>query len=346
MINETGIIRVRNVNDALSRLRMEARDPRRDLRWHIVSPRGMETMEHRGPMITEYSAPMERVLWSPTRDANPFFHLMESLWILAGRCDVKFLAEFNANMASYSDDGETFHAPYGYRLRHWEGERETDQIDTAIRLLRADHDTRQVVLSIWNPELDLGAKTKDMPCNDLVMLKIREGELNMTVCCRSNDAIWGAYGANAVQFSMLQEFIAGAVGVQVGVYRQVSDSFHVYTEQETWLKVLNGAESRYDPYRDYRAEPYPLFRGLPSDAWRSWLAGCETFCSEDDFPMRLPFFVEVAEPMRRAWRIYRNGTESKSVRVINAVNHLKKQMVGCDWRIAAIEWLLRREVTP
>src|SRR4051812_44092557 len=116
-MNETGIVRVRNVNVALSKLRMMMRDPRADYYWRDISPRGMRTMEYRGPFITEYQNPTERVVWSEARDANPFFHLMESLWILAGRSDVAFLAEFNARMAEYSDNNKTFHAPYGERLR-------------------------------------------------------------------------------------------------------------------------------------------------------------------------------------------------------------------------------------
>ena len=33
-------------------------------------------------------------------------------------------------------------------------------------------------------------------------------KLCMTVCNRSNDMLWGAYGANVVHMSMLQEFVA------------------------------------------------------------------------------------------------------------------------------------------
>ena len=51
----------------------------------------------------------------------------------------------------------------------------------------------------------------------------------MTVCCRSNDIIWGTYGTNAVHFSMLQEYLAARLNAQLGVYRHISDSFHAYS---------------------------------------------------------------------------------------------------------------------
>lgn len=354
-LNEACIIRVRNVNGALSKLRAMLRDPRRDYYWRDISPRGLQTMEYRGPVITEYSEPTERVLWSPYRDANPFFHLMESLWILAGRKDVAFLTEFNAGMAQYSDNTLTFHAPYGYRLRHWPGEFNHlthistvddtfDQLKSAIELLRKDHSTRQVVLSIWNPEMDLGRATKDMPCNDLLMLKIRDGELNLTVACRSNDAIWGAYGANVVQFSMIQEFIASAVGVEVGTYRQISDSFHVYTDQPAWKSVLDNPNFSTDPYQDMGISPFPLFSGFRSEDYGTWLTECEAFC--EGKAVSIPFFRQVAAPVRAAWRMYKSDTSEmgidKKTRAVAAANYLSNAMPECDWQMACVNWLLRR----
>src|SRR5690606_25799426 len=78
----TYVSHVRNVNEAFAELMRLAGNPSI---WRKVSPRGMETLEFRGTFITEYSHPQERVLFSAVRDANPFFHFMESLWIMAGR---------------------------------------------------------------------------------------------------------------------------------------------------------------------------------------------------------------------------------------------------------------------
>ena len=38
--------------------------------------------------------PHRRILHNKDRDANPFFHLMEALWMWAGRNDAKFLSQF------------------------------------------------------------------------------------------------------------------------------------------------------------------------------------------------------------------------------------------------------------
>ena len=53
-----------------------------------------------GPVCTAYSNPTQRVLFSERRDANPFFHLMESLWMLYGACDLAWPLKFNSRLGS------------------------------------------------------------------------------------------------------------------------------------------------------------------------------------------------------------------------------------------------------
>lgn len=346
-------MKVRNVNEAFSNLRTMLRArltvSEEAMCWRNIAPRGMRTLEWKGVFVTEYTHPCERVLFDPVRDANPFFHFFEALWLLAGRSDVAFLAQFNSNIVNFSDDGVLFYGAYGKRLRNHFNvlgtqERATtryshrlDQLKTAIELLKDDHDTRQVVLSIWDPEIDLGAKTKDLPCNDLLMLKIRDGKLNLTVCCRSNDAVWGAYGANVVQFSTLQEFIARAVGVEVGVYSQVSDSFHVYIDRPDFEKNF-GTEYVGSPRRwryDNTVRPFALINdGTP---WREWLSQCELFCEEGAvvYENADPYFTMVATPLYEAWKLHKAGNTGHAIMSLG-------DMVFCDWKVACCEWLNRR----
>ena len=96
-------ISVDNVNDAL-------KDGIKLIHSHGVAipSRNGATLEVPEPVSTVYHRPYEKVLLSKVRDANPFFHLMEAMWILAGRSDVKFLSEFNKRIVNYSDDGVVF----------------------------------------------------------------------------------------------------------------------------------------------------------------------------------------------------------------------------------------------
>ena len=310
-------ITVDNVNDALPiGIRILAHN------GLPVTVRGMNTIEYPMPVCTTYQVPWQRVLFSPERDANPFFHFMESMWILAGRNDVEFPNTYNSNINRYSDDGITFHGAYGYRLRS----RDFDQLSTLIDLLKKDSTTRQAVLQMWDYTIDLGASSKDIPCNDLIFFKIRNGALNMTVCNRSNDVIWGAYGANAVHFSYLQEYVACMVGVLIGEYRQVSDSYHVYTDNPQWdkLQLLTTIKQPYS-HKYYKMITYPevfdeelnhfMRKDIPFGGWKN------------------RFFPDVAEPIDMSWYDHKHFKRGWT---------WAEQIADTAWRQACLEWLARR----
>jgi len=194
--------------------------------------------------------PYKRNVGGSGRNVNVFFLLAEAMWIFSGRKDVEFLDIFNSNMKQFSDDGEVFHAPYGFRLRHWGVRSEdkytssnlhasqgSDQISDIIKLLTDDPETRQAVMSIWNPDLDLGVKSKDLPCNDMLMFKVREGKLHTTVQNRSNDLHWGLT-TNIFQFSFLSELMSNCLGIELGTQIHNSQSLHVYEWNETSKEVV------------------------------------------------------------------------------------------------------------
>jgi hypothetical protein len=298
-------------------------------KWSIeVSPRGQKTLEFPEPVCTTYHRPKERVLFDPVRDANPFFHLMESLWILGGRRDVAWITQYNTNLKQYSDDGVTYHGAYGYRLRNCG----IDQIDEVVKKFKQDPDTRQAVLQIWDFTKDLQTDSKDLPCNDMVFLKLRDGHLNMTVCNRSNDVIWGAYGANVVQFSMLLEYLAARIGCKMGVYNQVSDSFHVYTDNPQWekLKDMDPVEPKDDLYTNGTVRPYPLVDepSVFDKELQLFLEGIHQELGWDN-----EFFPQVAIPMAQAWRGHK---ETKTG------HFYLGDIKATDWRYACKEWLRRR----
>lgn len=308
----------------------------------VRQSRAGTVVEVDGPVVTTYRYPDERVLFDAKRDANPFFHFFEGLWMLAGRRDVDFVKRFNSRIKDYSDNGMYFHGAYGHRWRKHFG---FDQLEDCIQLLIADPDTRRAVLSMWDPEVDLGADSKDIPCNDLVFFKRLGNELRMTICCRSNDAIWGAYGANAVHFSMMMEYVAGRVGCQMGRMTQVSDSLHAYTDNPQWEKLRETPPGGRDLYKDGLVTSYPMVRY--AETWNSDLSAfmlwADTEWDRDDFdgapdyPYDNPFFREVAEPMLVTFKLHKDKSPGGGLAMVN-------EIAAPDWQLACREWLERREV--
>jgi thymidylate synthase len=285
------------------------------------------------PILLTYHRPRERVLFSPLRDCNPTFFFMEALWMLAGREDVAFLQYFNSKY-NFTDDGKIVPGAYGYRWREKYG---LDQLQYVIRELKHNPESRRATLVMSDAKdlMRIRQGTVDTPCNTGVYFDRRDGKLNMTVLCRSNDAIWGTFGANAVHFSMLQEYIAAGVGVKMGVYRQFSNNFHLYPANFPH-DLFEAAEEakRHDYYSVmYNVEPMPMVQNF-----RQWEIELFTFMED---PLAAPqeysepFFREVAVPMYRAWyvRKTKQGTGLEEA----------QQIAAPDWRIACTAWIERRE---
>lgn len=328
-------LRVRNVNEALPlglQLMVVAGEP--------TSSRGLEVFRVPGPVTTIYERPEERVLFDQHRDANPFFHLMDALWMLSGSNRVEMPRRYLDRIQQFSDDGETFHGAYGYRLRHSFG---IDQIMRAVDMLITKPDSRQIVLSIWDPQLDLGKTTKDMPCNDLIMLDVVNGRLNMTVCNRSNDVIWGAYGANAVQFSILQEVMATMAGLERGFYVQQSNNYHVYSDNAFWLKFLEGQHDSghvSDPYSVGAVHAVPMAKD--ADDARKLMRDCEALDAclrtqpyPDSVAFQSTFFLHVVIPAMAAYDHYKSGQFETALYWTSAVR-------AQDWSTAMQQWITRR----
>lgn len=180
--------------------------------------------------VTNLQSPLHMVPFVYGRRPNYFGMLMESLWPMSTIKNLDMLTPWNSSLDEFSDDGETLYGAYGPRI--WEN----DQLGKVFRMLAVNHGDRQGVISILTPD-DAGVKTKDFPCNDMVMFKIRDEKLHMTVMNRSNDVHLGLFGVNTPQFAMLQNWMAHSLGVEVGAQSHVSDSLHLYMETEQHQRI-------------------------------------------------------------------------------------------------------------
>lgn len=180
------------------------------------------------PVSVIFERPERMISTWSARDANPFFHYFEAWWMLAGRDDGKWLDQFVHNFSSrFAEDDGTIYGAYGNRWRKVFG---FDQLQRAVTLLSNDHTNRRVVIQMWDAEMDFSCNKKDHPCNLMIVPRIVGDVLNFTIYNRSNDIVWGTFGANAVHFPMLQQWMATRLKLKVGVMTIVSTNMHAYTE--------------------------------------------------------------------------------------------------------------------
>ncbi|MDB5177561.1 MAG: hypothetical protein JWN75_1229 [Candidatus Saccharibacteria bacterium] len=303
------------------------------------------------PVTTVTYNPTQRVLFVPGRNDNPFFHFIESLWMLAGRKDLAPLLPYVKRMADFSDDGgKTQPGAYGYRWRKhfvWAGA-PFDQLDWAVNRLKTDPNDRRVVISMWDGKSDpLAADngSKDVPCNTQIYLRVREpaksgelsrAELDMTVTCRSNDLLLGAHGANAVHFSVLQEYLASRIGVGVGRMYQVSNNYHLYTNScDPWalLRAQGGVAYRSET----PIKPYPLFDWDRKP--EEWDEDLEMWWNDPaKVGLRHSFFTRVATPIFFSHKAFRDKSNPER---FDAALEIIDQCAATDWKLACRTWLAR-----
>jgi hypothetical protein len=337
------VITVRNVIDALPAGIQLLKD-------HGVDrdSRGGAVRQCDSPVTTVYERPWERVLFYPERDANPFFHLYESLWMLAGRSDVAPLMRYAKRMGEYADEG-VLHGAYGYRWRRhflWQHRTEIDQLAVIAERLRKNPTDRQCVLQMWDVNSDLGQTFKDLPCNTIATFQRNSiGELELTIFCRSNDIIWGAYGANAVHFSILHEYMATWIGCPLGRMFQVSVNYHAYTKV---LEPIKDLVATSNPYVDGHVKNIPMPYREEKESADEWVQRVDGYISSilttADEGFINPYVVLDDEWAYSIYVVLYSHHLYKTKGAKEAFDMLEKASIphNIDWIVAAGEWLARR----
>lgn len=336
------VIKAKNVNEAFDIAVLSWRNESGMIK---MPSRNGNVLMFEEPLTTRYLFPNERVLFNKQRNCNPFFHFIEALWMLSGFNDLGTLTMFAKKMADFSDDGRTVNGAYGYRWREYFGR---DQLIEVINRLRVAPEDRRLVLQMWDAKEDLLSPSKDVPCNTQVYFKTRPIDpkidwskikpedyfLDMTVTNRSNDLIWGAYGANAVHFSVLHEYVASMAGMQLGHYYQVSNNAHVYEDVWYPLKEKLPHSVGLDPYDDLNMFPSKLVddvEGFDTDLenFFEWLhdGQCALYTNT--------VFSGVAVPMVEAWWLWKDG-------MLDMAIGRAEEITARDWKKACVEWLERK----
>jgi thymidylate synthase len=285
-----------------------------------------------GPVITIQEPvellirdPRERVLTCPERDANPFFHVMEFVWMMAGSRTVGWLKQFNKRIEEYADNGIVMNAAYGHR---WRYNFFHDQIQRVVEILRKDVNTRRAVIAMWDPNQDLDDGHKDYACNTHIYFRSVNGRLDMTVCNRSNDFVWGMMGANAVHMTLLHELIAHYVGLELGLYRVLTNNLHIYTEK--YGDMLRNPPIEHDVYLSKK----PIRLITDRTSLSSFLEECEMFVAGDFKEVTNSWLKNTALPIYLAYtdRLYHQSDGTDRVSEIEAP----------DWREACGQWIARK----
>lgn len=169
-------------------------------------------------LVIELEHPQLAVVGGARPGYNQAIGAVEGLQLIAGISDSSLTCEIQPNFRNFMDNGE-FWGAYGPRT--------VGQFSVIADRLRADPDTRQAIVTLWDPKHDAHGGKKDHPCTTAFNFRMRDGRLNMTTFMRSNDVYWG-WPYDVYQFAMLQLTMANVLGAEIGTYTHHAASFHIY----------------------------------------------------------------------------------------------------------------------
>jgi thymidylate synthase len=140
--------------------------------------------------------------------------------------DVTMIKAYAPQYANFAEDDGRAYGAYGKRF--------AVRLPAVIDVLRHDPDSRQAVVSLWEPR-DLAQKKRDVPCTISWQFFVRNNALHMHCHMRSND-VWLGLPYDVFVNTLVQRVVASELLLPVGEYCHTVGSMHLYEKHEAAAK--------------------------------------------------------------------------------------------------------------
>ncbi|MBP7967718.1 thymidylate synthase [Candidatus Woesebacteria bacterium] len=138
---------------------------------------------------------------------------------------------------------------YGAQWRHWqtaEGH-EVDQISNLVAQIKANPDSRRLIVSAWNAgDIEEMAKAGLPPCHTLFQFYVVEGKLSCQLYQRSADMFLGV-PFNIASYALLTMIVAHVTGLETGDFVHTFGDAHIYKNHIEQVKEQLSRETRALP---------------------------------------------------------------------------------------------------
>lgn len=212
----------------------------------LRSPRGLVTRDL-GYTVVELDNVHCALPIGVGRKVSPAIGAIEALQLIAGVARHDLVLKVAPQFEAYMDVMDThdgtgvryFHGAYGARVGF--------QVMCAVDKLKKDPDTRQAVITLWDPYQDNLADKHDYPCTVALAFSMRNGKVDLDVVMRSSD-VWLGLPYDMFQFTQLQLTVCNSLGREPGRYRHTALSMHAYERNfEDIARFLNNVHERTYP---------------------------------------------------------------------------------------------------
>ncbi|MFJ4686220.1 thymidylate synthase [Streptomyces sp. NPDC088789] len=287
--------------------------------------------------------PRQRLPYLATRKANPVFQFAEALWYLAGRRDLEMIGYYAPSMRSSSGDGVTLGgSAYGHTLfRPGVGDT-ASPFDRVLDLLRTEPDSKRGYLPVFSASELAIADNPDMACLAGLHLLVRGGRLHMVCHMRANDLDCGLL-SDVFSFTMIQEYAAVRLGLELGHYTHTIGSAHVNDRNADRVrKVLNEAELRRAPQHfpfpamSVGTDPATISRVLEHEELLR--TNAVKYCADDIAHLDVDAYWQQAVLLFEVYRQIRHDKADEVRRdVLGALHPGLRWLLGHKWAACATE---------
>lgn len=191
--------------------------------------------------------------------------IFELLWFLKGETNIKYLKDNGVTIwDEWADANGNLGPVYGYQWRSWpttDG-RHIDQITNLIAQIKANPDSRRLIVSAWNVgEIE---KMKLPPCHLLFQFYVCNGRLSCQLYQRSADVFLGV-PFNIASYALLTLMIAQACGLKPGDFVHTLGDTHIYLNHLEQAKLQLTRSPRPLPRMKINPEVKDIFGFQYSD---------------------------------------------------------------------------------
>ncbi|MHB8535167.1 MAG: thymidylate synthase [Sulfuricaulis sp.] len=152
----------------------------------------------------------------------------ELLWFLRGDTNIRYLKEHGVRIwDEWANENGDLGPIYGHQWRSWPAPdgRRIDQISQVVRDIRANPDSRRLIVSAWNVS-DLERMALP-PCHLLFQFYVAQGRLSCQLYQRSADIFLGV-PFNIASYALLTLMMAQVTGLQPGEFVHTLGDAHLY----------------------------------------------------------------------------------------------------------------------
>jgi len=153
----------------------------------------------------------------------------ELLWFLKGETNIRYLKENGVSIwDEWADANGELGPVYGSQWRSWptaDG-RHIDQISQVLAQIKANPDSRRLIVSAWNVgEIE---KMKLPPCHAFFQFYVADGKLSCQLYQRSADIFLGV-PFNIASYALLVLMVAQVCGLKPGDFVWTGGDCHLYS---------------------------------------------------------------------------------------------------------------------